>query len=331
MSLLERLKQRLEAPTLGVALRYLGEYAALRSWAVLMDCFPVRTNLVTGRLMGDLWWLLRPAHRERAMNHLRAAFGDEYSDAELRRIARRSLEHFAQLYLVELVMTPRLVNEWSWARYVELDDLGPALRELLSGRPVLMLTPHFGNFELMGYTVSRLGLPMTAVMRPLDNPLITAHLIRTRQAGGLSLLFKKGATAKAPEVLARGEPLSFIADQDAGRKGLFVEFFGRPASTYKSIGLLAMQYGATVIVGSATRIGREFRYRLRVDRIIQPEEWREREDPLFWITQEFSYAMEAAIRRAPEQYLWVHRRWKHQPKAPKAQLQPSSQISAPRP
>ncbi|MEW6199077.1 MAG: lysophospholipid acyltransferase family protein [Planctomycetota bacterium] len=303
-----------EAPTLALAVRRVGEYAALRLWALIIGCFPIEMNLSTARLMGRLWWILMKRHRHKALDHLRPALGDRCGERELRRIARRSFEHFAQLYLVELVLTPRLINPWSWPRYVELDQLGPALRELLAARGTILLTGHFGNYELLGYTISRLGLPLTAVMRPVDNPLINEYVERSRRAGGLSLLYKKGVSAIAGELIDQGAALSFIADQDAGRKGLFVEFFGRPASTYKSIGLLAMAKRVPIIVGHAVRVRRGFHYRIGVERIIQPEEWEHRDDPLRWITQEYTAALEAAIRRHPEQYLWVHRRWKHQPR-----------------
>ncbi len=310
----QRLLDWTEAPTVRFALRRIGEYVALRLWALIIGCFPIGLNLSTARLMGRLWWALSRRHRDRAAGNLRPSLGGRYDERQLRRIARKSFEHFAQLYLVELVMTPRIVDEWSWARYVELDDLGPALRELLSDRGVILLTGHFGNYELLGYTICRLGIPLHAVMRPLDNPLINRYLERSREAGGLTLLYKKGVSAIAGEILDRGGGLCFIADQDAGRKGLFVDFFGRQASTYKSIGLLAMQKRVPIIVGYAVRTRRGFHYRIAVERIIQPEEWQAADDPLHWITQTFTRALESAIRRWPEQYLWVHRRWKHRPK-----------------
>jgi KDO2-lipid IV(A) lauroyltransferase len=312
-SITYRLMQWTEARTPWLALRYVGEYAALRLWCLVIGCFAIQTNLETARLMGLAWWFSSRRRREGAIDNLRQSFGGRYSEAELRRIARRSYEHFAQLYTVELALTPRIINKWSWARYVELHQLGPALRELLSERGVIMVTGHFGNYELLGLTICRLGIPLVAVMRPLDNPLVNRYLLEAREAGGLSLLYKKGATRSAEAILAAGGTLCFIGDQDAGRKGIFVDFFGRPASTYKSIGLLAMQQRVPIIVGAATRVGRGFRYRIAVQRIIQPEEWDDCDDPLRWITQTFSHALEDAIRQAPEQYLWAHRRWKHQP------------------
>jgi KDO2-lipid IV(A) lauroyltransferase len=229
---------------------------------------------------------------------------------------------------VELWLTPRIINKWSWARYVELHQLGPALRELLSergrdnGYPRISATSSCLVSRFAGWV-----FPLVAVMRPLDNPLVNRHLVRARQAGGLSLLYKKGATQSAESILASGGTLCFIGDQDAGRKGIFVDFFGRPASTYKSIGLLAMQQRVPIIVGAATRVGRGFRYRIAVQRIIQPEEWDQQADPLRWVTQTFSHAMEGTIRQAPEQYLWVHRRWKHQP-APRGAQRPHAADSA---
>ncbi|TWT46129.1 Lipid A biosynthesis lauroyl acyltransferase [Phycisphaerae bacterium RAS1] len=303
-----------EAPTVRLGLRYLLEYAAMRLWTWVIHWFPIDWNLVTGRWMGRMWWRLHRNSRVRSMENLRASLGEGFDDSQRERIARRCLEHFAQVYLVELPMMPRLITEWTWARYVELDELGPALRELLGDRPVILVTPHFGNFELLGYTISRLGLPISALMRPLDNAMLTNYLTASREAGGLTLLFKKGAMAQAPKVLENNGALAFIADQDAGRKGYFVDFFGRKASTYKSIALLAIQYRAAVIVGYAVRTRTGFHYRIGVERIIQPDEWAGRPDEALWITQAFSTAMEASIRRHPEQYLWMHRRWKHRPK-----------------
>lgn len=317
--------------TEAVTLRHRAEYLALRVWALLIGCFPIETNLRTARLMGRIWWWLMPRHRQRALDNLRPALGAHYSEGELRRIARQSFEHFAQLYLVELVMTPRLINRWSWSRYVELDNLALALREVLSPRGVLMLTPHFGNYELIGYTLAEIGLPLVAIMRPLDNPLINAYLVATREASGLTLLFKKGAMQQADDLVAAGQTLCFIADQDAGRKGVFADFFGRKASWYKSIGLLAMRHRVPIIVGCAARIGQCFRYRVCVQAIIQPAQWEGQDDPLQWITERFAAAMERAIRRWPEQYLWVHRRWKTRPPQPAPPPNPDAGAASARP
>lgn len=304
-----------EAPSRGRALRYYLEYVAVRVWTVLLCCFPIEFDLKAARLLGKLWWHGIAKNRRRALDHLRMALGDRYPEERLREIGQRSFEHWAQVYLVELALTPNLITPRTWARYVTLHELTPALRELLKPRGVIMLTPHFGNFELLGFVLARLGLPMTALMRPLDNPLLNDFLLESREAGGIHLLYKKGATESADNVVAGGGTLSFIADQDAGRKAIFSNFFGRPASWYKSIGLLAMRHDVPIIVGHAARRRDGFRYAVHVERIIQPEEWTAQPEPLQWITDTFARAMEDGIRRHPEQYLWIHRRWKSRPRA----------------
>lgn len=294
--------------------RYWFEYYAFRLWAVLMGCFPVDANLVTARWMGRVWWAISPRHRFRTLLNLRRAYGAEAPRERLKQIARRSFEHWAQVFLVELVMSPRLITTRSWSQYIELGAMGPAVRLLLQDHSAIMLTPHFGNFELLGFALCRLGIPIVAVMRPLDNERLNSFLVQTRAASGLRLLYKQGATAEAENIVKEGTPLCFIADQDAGPKGYFVDFFGRKASTYKSIALLAMQARTPVIVGYAARTRPGFRYEIGVERIIQPEEWETQDDAPLWLTQAFSSAMESAIRRFPEQYLWVHRRWKSRPR-----------------
>jgi KDO2-lipid IV(A) lauroyltransferase len=117
-------------------------------------------------------------------------------------------------------------------------------------------------------------------------------------------------------ILSEGASLGFIADQDAGRKGLFVDFFGRKASTYKSIGLLAITQNIPVCVGYARRKG-DFLFEIGTTRLITPEQWEDKKDPLLWLTQEYTSAIEKFIREEPSQYWWLHRRWKHQPKEKK--------------
>ena len=168
---------------------------------------------------------------------------------------------------------------------------------------------------LTGHVLSCFKFPMAAVMRPLDNAYLNRFLVSTRKRNGLALFDKKGLMANAESFIENGGLLGFIGDQDAGRKGLFVEFFGRPASTYKSIGLLAMRLKRPIVVGYARRRGHRAQYEVGVQQIIRPEEWETKNDPLRWVTQEYTSAIEAMVRRNPEQYLWIHRRWKSRPKS----------------
>ena len=120
------------------------------------------------------------------------------------------------------------------------------------------------------------------------------------------------------ERLNNGQHLAMLGDQDAGRKGVFVDFFGRPASTFKSIALLALQHDAIICVGYALRLPDDthdsswVKYELGCEDVLDSRDFTSA-DAIPELTQQYSAALERAIRRAPEQYFWVHRRWKSQP------------------
>jgi KDO2-lipid IV(A) lauroyltransferase len=251
-------------------------------------------------------------HRRIALEHLRRSFPD-WPESRLEHVARRSMHSMVYLGL-EVLYTPRLVTVTRWPEFVRFRGVAEAIRLLLQNRGMIMLTGHFGNWEVLGYTLACLGFPTYSVARRLDNPHLDRFLLGVREDRGQVILDKRGATARIPDLLADDRAVGFIADQDAGRKGAFVDFFGRKASTYKSIALLAIQHNVPVAVGYARRLEDDFRFEIGVERIIHPEEWADVDDPVMWITQEYTSALEQVVRRNPEQYLWVHRRWKHRPR-----------------
>jgi KDO2-lipid IV(A) lauroyltransferase len=109
--------------------------------------------------------------------------------------------------------------------------------------------------------------------------------------------------------------LATLADQDAGQRGLFVDFFGRPASTHKAVALMAQMHNVPMVVAGMVHVGEPLRFHVEVEDVIDPEEYAERADAIPAMTQRFTSALERIVRRHPEQYFWLHRRWKHQPKA----------------
>ena len=108
--------------------------------------------------------------------------------------------------------------------------------------------------------------------------------------------------------------MGFIGDQNAGDKGVFVPFFNRLASAYKSIGLLAIQYDVPVICGYARRVNNQFKFEVGIDDVILPEQWKAQPDPLYYITARYTRSLESMVRLDPHQYLWIHRRWKSRPR-----------------
>ncbi len=288
-------------------------YLALRVFEMALKMFGIKANYRTAALIGDAMYFLDKKHRDRAIRHLQKSF-PEWDEKKVRHVARLSMRNM--LYLaIEVLFTPMLVTPARWRQHVTLVNQKDNIRQLLrQHRGAVYLTGHFGNWEVVGYTMATVGFPVYAVARPLDNPYINEHILGVRERTGMTILDKKGVAERADDILEDHGAVSFIADQDAGRKGCFVDFFGRKASTYKSIALLAMRYEIPVIVGYGRRMEENFKFEIGVQRIIEPAEWADKDDPLKWLTQEYTSALEEVIRAAPEQYLWVHRRWKHRPK-----------------
>lgn len=300
-------------------------YLGIRSLLAVIQVFPLKSNLESARFIAGIWNRMMPRHRRHARAHLQEAFGNRYTDREIDEIADASMESVI-MFAMELVCLPRRVHALTWSRYIELVDFDEALRVLLHGRGAILVTGHYGSFEIMGHLLSALGFDMVAVMRPIDNDYINQFVVASRKTHGLTLLDKKGAAASAEEHLRSGSLVGFIGDQDAGRKGMFVDFFGKPASTYKSIGLLAMAINVPIIIGFARRMGGHPRYQVGVQRVLYPADWENQGDPLHWITQAYTSAIEEIVRADPRQYLWIHRRWKSQPRARKATVAPPAAL-----
>ena len=302
-----------EPRTLAVRARHAAEYAALRLASGLLEPYPPDRNLVTAARIADLAARISPRRTARARANIARSFPGMPA-AEVERVAAESMRHMFGLFLVDAMVMPRVVREWSWPRVARFDRFAEAMRLLSAREPCIFLTGHVGNWEILGYLLALLGFRMTALARPLDNPLLSDWLFRARESSGLRVITKWGATDEVQRVIESGGKVGFIADQNAGDDGLFVPFFGRLASSYKSIGLLAIRYRIPVVAGYAARLDGRFRYEIRVTDVIRPDDWESQPDPLFYLTARYARALETMVREEPGQYLWIHRRWKSRPR-----------------
>jgi KDO2-lipid IV(A) lauroyltransferase len=267
-----------------------------------------------------LAWLahkLDRRHRLVAHENLRNAFPGQYTYAQLDTMVRRVYLHFCSL-VVEMAHLPRMMHINNWRDRL---DMGPdaevLVKALTSGRPLLCVTGHFGNWEVAGVVMGLLGFHAHAVARELDNPHLEKFLRRFRERTGQRLLSKKGDFDQMQAIMAKGGILATLGDQDAGQRGLFVDFFGRPASTHKVMALLALEYQVPILVVGTPKVAEPMRYRIEIGDFIEPQEYAGRGDAVKAITQRLTTALENIVRKYPEQYFWLHRRWKHQPKPKK--------------
>jgi KDO2-lipid IV(A) lauroyltransferase len=288
-------------------------YLAVRAAVCFLQALPYETGL---RLSAVLAWLMHRVdrrHRLVAEENLRHAFPEMTDAAQRDRLVRAVYAHFVGL-LVTLVHLPRRFYPSTWKRYFHMPQAQVLLAALLSGRPVLLLTGHFGNWELGGYVLGVLGFRAWVVARPLDNPFLDRYLRGFRQRHGQTVLAKRGEFDRMQEVLEQGGLMATLGDQDAGQRGLFVDFFNRPASTHKAIALMALEYAVPIVVMGIARVGEPMQHHLLVADVVLPEEYAGRPDAVKALTQRCTTALEQLVRQYPEQYLWLHRRWKHQPK-----------------
>jgi KDO2-lipid IV(A) lauroyltransferase len=304
-------KRKKKKKKAGPVLNWIG-YALMRVGLFILFLFPVRSNLKFACFLGNLMWKHYKRGRIRAMDNLRASF-PEKSQAELEEIGRKSFQHIVML-TIDIFYSPRLVQRDNWKQYSDLIGIERAKWLMQEGRGLLMVTGHYGNFEIVGYMLGLFGFNIYSIARPLDNPYINKYLYGIREKRGQKIIDKKGASEHMEELAKNHATLCFIGDQDAGRKGVFVDFFGRKASAYKSIGLMALHYNMPIAVGGCRQRHGEFFFEIECSRIIMPEEWADKDQPLQWVTQEYTTAMEEFIRKDPTQYWWLHRRWKSRPK-----------------
>ena len=287
-------------------------YVALRAVVAVLGLLPIETNLRLARFLGRCLWRLYGRGRRRALENLRASFPDK-DQAWVERVGLRSFEQLVML-AVDILLTPHLVRRHNWRQYSTYVNVERCKWMMQEGQGLLLVTGHYGNFEIMGYLLGLFGFKIYSVARPLDNRFVDRYVRDIREQRGQRIIDKKGAAdlmALAPE---EGASLGLIADQDAGRKGIFVDFFGRRASTFKSIAVLAVTRNMPVLVAYSRRVGDRFFFEIAITRTILPEEWADKDDPLTWITAEYTKAIEQFVREDPTQYWWVHRRWKTRPR-----------------
>lgn len=294
------------------ALVNVSQYVVARMAASMMGVIDTRTVLRTAGDLAKVLHRLDKRHRKRAEMNIASCFPD-WDQSRIEEVAEESMRFLFQL-AVEILQAPRFINIHTWQDRIRFVGVQPALQRIVERKPLILLTGHCGNWEIWGWVLSTLGVQLHALARPLDNPLIWRWFAGIRQKQGLRLVTKWGATDEMVRIIDSGGIIGVIADQNAGDQGLFVPFFNRLASSYKSIALLALKYDVPVACGHAVRIGDDLRYELRLDDYIQPVDWYEVEDPVFYITARYNKAMETMIRSEPGRYLWMHRRWKSRPR-----------------
>ncbi len=281
------------------------EYASVRLVVSTLAHAPKPLADRLARIYAKLLDLAIPRLRRTAMENLRRAV-PELPEDQRRRVVDGVFHSIARI-LVTFSRFPHInkANVHEWIRYEGFEHFQNALR---AGKGVLFATAHLGNWELSAYAHALMAGPMLIMVRPLDNPRIDALVARYRGLSGNSLIEKKEFLRGVVKALHANQAVGILIDQDAGLdEGVFVDFFGRKASASAGFAKLAARTGAAVIPGYALWSEAEGKYVLRFDAPI-PITGDAHAD-----TQAIQSHLEAVIREHPDQWLWIHRRWKTRP------------------
>lgn len=294
----------------------LAVYLAVRAAVGVVQALPTAWAFAVAEWFGRLAYRVDKRHRRVAADNLAAAYPD-LGPAAVDGLVRGCYRHFATV-AVEMLLLPRKLKTHNWRRSASLVGGREIMGHLLGRRPVLIVTGHFGNWEMAGYVVGVCGFRTFAIARVLDNLHLERFLKRFRQATGQTIIAKKDDFDRLTAALKGGAAVATLADQDAGPRGVFVDFFGRPASAHKAVALMAIEFDAVMVVTGVPRVGGPLDYQVVCEDVIDPRDYAGRPDAVRAITQRYHAALERLIRRHPEQYFWLHRRWKSQPAAKKA-------------
>ena len=249
--------------------------------------------------------------RRAGLRNLEIALPD-LTHTERERILRGCFENLARL-LVEFTHFPEL-NKNTVCRFVVHDGLENYLEALRRGRGVIFMTAHFGAWELSSFAHALYGYPLRFVVRPIDNARVEKLISKYRALSGNIPIGRRSAAREILNALRHNEAVGILFDQNTTRsEGVFAEFFGVPAATTPSIALFALRTGAAVVPGFLIWDRTLRKHRLRLDPPVELIDTGDLEHDVLENTRAFNRILESYIRKYPDQWLWIHRRWKTRP------------------
>lgn len=281
-------------------------YLLLRSVVMTLTIFPHEMGPAISRILGKLIRWIDRKHIRIATKNLEKSRGVCAPD-QIPAFIEKVYQHVA-LGFVEMLMTPRLLRRGHVSRYVVLRGFEHFDRCLAEGRGCIAVIGHLGNWELAGVASTLAGYPLHALMRPLRNRWMDAYLMKYRTLTGQSMIPRDRALGEMIRVIQRNKILIVQVDQDARESGVFVDFFGRPASTHRAPATLSLKYNVPIVMANIYREG--LTNYCDLSEPLDPAAFRDHPDPIRALTQVYTDRFEDFVRQHPEQWFWMHDRWR---------------------
>ncbi len=307
----QRLRRRLNA-TAALAVDFVA-YSIVRTLVAVIQTLPYDMGDSVCRCIA---WLaagpLKIRHQATEAN-LKRVFPD--SDEQSRQHLSYAMWHHLLLMVCEIAWAQRRLHLSNWSQHVTIRDNRKMLRYMLADRPLVMVTGHFGNFEIGGYLSGLMGFRSLTIARRLDNRFLHRWVERFRGAKGQYMVDKDGCAPEVDRHLQQGGILSLLADQHAGPKGCWVKFMGVPASCHKALALFSLSTKAPMMAGSTRRIdGQPMQFELSCGAVADPENDVEGVcESVTTLTEWYNRQLAVAVGQSLEQYWWLHRRWREPP------------------
>jgi Kdo2-lipid IVA lauroyltransferase/acyltransferase len=308
------------APAETPSLQHRLEYAAVVGVMKIVRLMPMRAVLAAGAALGTAFYLIDRPHRRLALRNLRAAFPFR-RERERRAIARGMFAHFGHLLAVLLKFST--MSPAAMLAAVEFEGDDRVVHAHAGGRGVLLFTGHFGYWEINALVHALRIAPMAVLARPLDNRLLHDLLESVRRRTGNSVIYRRGALRRVLRALAANQSVAVLIDQHiATADAVYVDFFNRPAATTSALATLAFRTGAPVVPVFALPLPGG-RFRMVYEHPVEPPA-NDDEASIRQFTQRCTDVLEMYVRRHPELWLWMHRRWRDQPEAKGGGMFPSA-------
>jgi Kdo2-lipid IVA lauroyltransferase/acyltransferase len=288
-------------------LRYAAEYRLLKACIVPFERWPPALAYAIAHALAAAAYHGLHTRRQVAVENIeRSSLGIQGNAA--RRVARASFRHWADVIVESARMRPWFESN-TWRSHVRVLDEATSERAATTRGGLVLASGHFGNWEVAAHALA-LRRPLAAISRPMDNVKVNALVERLRFYGGVYAIPKHASDPlRLLDLVAKGGALAVMIDQNAGRHGITLDFLGRPAPTYTSAAMVALVTHAPLYFGWCRRTGR-MAYEVAVSGPIPCERARDRATTVREIVSRLNAELESAIRRDPEQYLWMHRRWR---------------------
>ncbi len=295
-------------------MRDLLEYLPYRLVASIIRLLPWTACTVLGRFLGTVAFDVLHIRRQLTLDNLSRAF-PEMSREECAKVGREAMENVC-ISLLETFWFPRL-NSQRVDAIVEAEGIGLMEEKLRAGKGLIMMSGHFGNWELIALSVGMLSRKaLTIVVQEQRNKLVDRFMTRTRTRFGNSVIVMDQSPRVLLRTLHENGVVAMLADQSAPRESIFIDFFDRPAATHRGPALISLRTGAPIVMAYLVRTA-PGRYRIEFEPLdMTLPEGADDEEKIRILSERHVRALEAMVRAHPGHWLWLHKRWKHERFAP---------------